>query len=169
MCCVFCCEKDTSFLVIVAHTRATPTDAEIANFSTIQSIPTWAGVKPEVRAALLAVMGADITEVPKSVALTTDEEWDALLDEVRIGDNEDERPLSILAKMTLRLFMQTARVVAGIDEWSSRISSAPLVAEHRCSVKVTPRTVKLSHVLDQSSTDMAPALSSEAVKAFYEA
>ena len=151
----------------MAHTRATPTDAEIANFHTIQSITTWAGVKPEMRAALLAVMGADITEVPKSVALTTDKEWDALLAEVRIGDNEDKRPLSFLAKMNLRLFMRTARVVAGIDEDSSRISSAPMAAEDRCSVKEEP--VKLSQVLDQSWDDMAPALSSEAVKALYEA
>ena len=79
----------------MTHTRATSTDAEIANFHTIQSISTWAGVKPEVWAALLAVMCADGTEVPKFVALRTDEEWDALFAEVRIGDNEDKRPLSM--------------------------------------------------------------------------
>ena len=38
--------------------------------------------------------------------------------------------------MTLLLFMWAARVVAGIDEGSSRIPSAPLAAEDRCSVKV---------------------------------
>ena len=91
-------------------------------------------MKPEVWTALLAVMGADGTEVPKSVALTPDEEWDTFLAEVRVGDNEDQRSHSFMAKMTLRL-LRTARVVAGIDEGSSRISSAPLTTEDRRSVK----------------------------------
>ena len=128
---------------------------------------TWVGVKPEVWTALLADMGADGTDVPKTVALTTDEEWDALLAEVRIGDNDAKRPLHFMAKMTLRLFMRTARVVAGINDGSSKAPpTAPLAAEGRCSVTKEPRTVKLSQVLDQSSDDLAPALSLEAVKAF---
>ena len=34
-------------------------------------------------------------------------------------------------------------------------------------MKEEPRTVKLSQVMDQSSNDQAPALSPQAVKAFY--
>ena len=158
---------DTSIRVSMAHSLATPTDTEIATLQTIRSIATWAGVKPEVWTALLADMGADGNEVPKSVALTTDVEWDALLAEVRVGDNDAKRPLSFMAKMTMRLFIRTARIVAGIDGGSCKVSpTAPLVP---ASVKEEPRTIKLSQVLDQSSDDTAPVLSPEAVKAFYEA
>ena len=87
---------------------------------------------------------------------------------MRIGDNDAKHPLSFMAKMTLRLFMRTARIVASIDGGSCKASpTAPLAAESRVSVKEEPRTIKLSQVLDQSSDDTAPVLSPEAVKAFY--
>ena len=163
-------EADTSIRVTEAHSRATPTDAEIADLQTIQSIATWAGVKPEVWTAILADIGADGTEVPKSVALTTDVEWDALLAEVRVGDDGAKRPLTLMAKMTLRLFMRTARLVAGVDAVSNIASpTTPLPAETRLPVKEEQRTIKLSQVLDQSSDDTAPVMSPEAVKAFYAA
>ena len=165
-------EADTSIPVTEAHSRATPTDAEIADLRTIQSIATWAGGEARsVEQPFLQILEQTAPKSRSPSPITTDVEWDALLAEVRVGEEGAKRPLTLMAKMTLRLFIRTARLVAGVDDVSNNYVSEYISSRliPKSPAKEEQRTIKLSQVLDQSSDDTAPVLSPEAVKAFYAA
>ena len=90
---------------------------------------------------------------PSHFSSTTNEEWDALLAEVRKGNDDDKSSLPFTAKMSLRHIMQTILIVANDGSTNKAAPSPRREAEGRNLVKEEQRTIKMS-----------PALSPEACK-----
>lgn len=164
-----------------------PTAEQIAAFTTINDVITWAAVGDTVAPLLRTALGATGEEHPRLVGAMSEEEYSAATDGIRIpaGEGESPTPLSPIQKAAVRLVGHGCRVASGARIDRATIEGELLAARKRAEeatqlalasakegsgsgVVATSGLVEMGSVINQSSKESRPPITAEQVKSHYD-
>ena len=158
-----------------------PTTEQIATFTSVDDVATWAGLAQEVRAAVYKELGATGTEHYRLVAMISEKELEDIAEALKISgaDVEQELPASRIQKAAIKLFGRASRVASGMERTMEQSRLDSLLVEQARAKAAPPgppeatsgqsETTKISQVMDQASETIVPIVGKDVVDKFYAA